>query len=67
MKLLFVGDIMGSGGRDIFLRVAREWKQSGKADFIVVNGEKFATHLTPAGATFLNPQRVDLLQKPAGN
>jgi ubiquinone/menaquinone biosynthesis C-methylase UbiE len=29
--------------------------------------EKFATHLTPAGATFLNPQRVDLLQKPAGN
>ncbi|MDQ5914487.1 MAG: hypothetical protein QG584_369 [Pseudomonadota bacterium] len=26
--------------------------------------EKFATHLTPAGATFLNPQRVDLLQKP---
>jgi ubiquinone/menaquinone biosynthesis C-methylase UbiE len=27
--------------------------------------EKFAAHLTPAGATFLNPQRVDLLQKPA--
>ncbi|MDQ5918216.1 MAG: hypothetical protein QG660_1328, partial [Pseudomonadota bacterium] len=26
--------------------------------------EKFAAHLTPAGATFLNPQRVDLLQKP---
>ncbi|MCP5269541.1 MAG: class I SAM-dependent methyltransferase [Zoogloeaceae bacterium] len=26
--------------------------------------EKFAKHLTPAGATFLNPQRVDLLQKP---
>jgi ubiquinone/menaquinone biosynthesis C-methylase UbiE len=28
--------------------------------------EKFAAHLTLAGATFLNPQRVDLLQKPAG-
>ena len=28
--------------------------------------EKFAAHLTPQGATFLNPQRVDLLQKPAG-
>ncbi|HEX5804210.1 MAG TPA: class I SAM-dependent methyltransferase [Azospira sp.] len=28
--------------------------------------EKFAAHLTPAGATFYNPQRVDLLQKPAG-
>jgi ubiquinone/menaquinone biosynthesis C-methylase UbiE len=27
--------------------------------------EKFAAHLTPEGATFLNPQRVDLLQKPA--
>lgn len=27
--------------------------------------EKFAAHLTPEGATFINPQRVDLLQKPA--
>lgn len=26
--------------------------------------EKFAAHLTPDGATFLNPQRVDVLQKP---
>lgn len=26
---------------------------------------KLAAHLTPEGATFLNPQRVDLLQKPA--
>ncbi len=26
--------------------------------------EKFASHLTPDGATFLNPQRVDVLQKP---
>ena len=47
MKLLFVGDIMGSGGRDIFLRVAREWKQSGKADFIVVNGENAAAGKGP--------------------
>lgn len=29
--------------------------------------EKFAAHLTPAGATFFNPQRVDVLQKPAGH
>ena len=29
--------------------------------------EKFAAHMTPEGATFLNPQRVDLLQKPAGS
>ena len=27
--------------------------------------EKFAAHLTPEGATFLNPQRVDVLQKPS--
>lgn len=27
--------------------------------------EKFAAYLTPEGATFFNPQRVDLLQKPA--
>ena len=26
--------------------------------------EKFETYLTPEGATFLNPQRVDLLRKP---
>lgn len=27
--------------------------------------EKFSAHLTPEGATFLNPQRVDVLRKPA--
>lgn len=27
--------------------------------------KKFAAHLTPGGATFLNPQRVDVLQKPS--
>lgn len=27
--------------------------------------EKFESYLTPEGATFLNPQRVDLLRKPA--
>ena len=27
--------------------------------------KKFAAHLTPEGATFLNPQRVDVLQKPS--
>ncbi len=27
--------------------------------------EKFMAHMTPDGATFLNPQRVDLLRKPA--
>lgn len=42
MNVLFVGDIMGSAGRSLFLRIAREWKDSGKTDFIVVNGENSA-------------------------
>ena len=42
MKLLFVGDIMGSGGREAFCQAAPEFKQSGRADVIVVNGENSA-------------------------
>jgi 2',3'-cyclic-nucleotide 2'-phosphodiesterase len=42
MKVLFVGDIMGSGGRDAFCRVAPRYKAEGKADLIVVNGENSA-------------------------
>jgi 2',3'-cyclic-nucleotide 2'-phosphodiesterase len=63
MKLLFVGDIMGSGGRDIFLRVAREWKQSGKADFIVVNGENAAAGkgLTPKLAAEMFSHGADVI------
>ncbi len=63
MKLLFVGDIMGSGGRDIFLRVAREWKQSGKTDFIVVNGENAAAGkgLTPKLAAEMFSHGADVI------
>ena len=63
MKMLFVGDIMGSGGRDIFLRVAREWKQSGKADFIVVNGENAAAGkgLTPKLAAEMFSHGADVI------
>ena len=33
-------------------------------DLLAQVKEKFAAYLTPEGATFYNPQRVDLLQKP---
>jgi metallophosphoesterase (TIGR00282 family) len=42
MKLLFVGDIMGSSGREAFCRLAPIWKKEGRADAIVVNGENAA-------------------------
>ena len=67
LRILYVGDVMGQAGRTAFARGAGKLRRTAEVDCIVVNGEKFATHLTPAGATFLNPQRVDLLQKPAGN
>ena len=63
MKVLFVGDIMGSGGRDVFLRVAREWRQAGKADFIVVNGENAAAGkgLTPKLAAEMFSAGADVI------
>lgn len=42
MKILIVGDIVGSPGRKIFARVATEMKQNGKADFVVANAENAA-------------------------
>ncbi len=42
MKLLFVGDIVGSPGRTAFARIATRYKAEGKADVVVVNGENAA-------------------------
>jgi len=42
MKILFVGDIMGSAGRDAFLAIAPPMKKRGEVDVIVVNGENSA-------------------------
>ena len=60
MKILFVGDIMGSGGRAAFLDVAIGMKRRGEVDVIIVNGEnsangkgitpKFAQQYLDAGA-----------------
>ncbi len=42
MKILFVGDIMGSAGRSIFLDLAIPLKRERRVDAIVVNGENAA-------------------------
>ena len=42
MKVLMVGDIVGSPGRAAFARLATLWKQDGRADFIVANAENAA-------------------------
>jgi len=42
MKLLLVGDIVGSPGRKIFAQVVTRMKAAGKVDFTVVNAENAA-------------------------
>jgi len=42
MKILVVGDIVGSPGRSVFARVATAMKQNGKADVVVANAENAA-------------------------
>jgi 2',3'-cyclic-nucleotide 2'-phosphodiesterase len=42
MKILFVGDIMGSAGREAFMEIAIPLKKRGEVDVIIVNGENAA-------------------------
>jgi metallophosphoesterase (TIGR00282 family) len=42
MKILMVGDLVGSVGRQIFSRLVPALRQKGKADFVVVNAENAA-------------------------
>lgn len=42
MKILFVGDIMGSAGRQVFLDKAIPMKRDRRVDMIIVNGENAA-------------------------
>jgi metallophosphoesterase (TIGR00282 family) len=42
MKILMIGDIVGSGGRTAFARVAAQYKSKGRADMIVANAENAA-------------------------
>jgi hypothetical protein len=42
MKILFVGDIVGSPGREVFVRLVPGMKARGEADFVVANAENAA-------------------------
>ena len=42
MKIIFVGDIVGSGGRDILKRMLPDLIKTESADFIIANGENAA-------------------------
>jgi len=42
MKILFVGDLMGSAGRRAFMDLAIPMKQRGEVDALIVNGENAA-------------------------
>lgn len=50
MKILFVGDIVGSPGRTAMARVATRWKVQGKADAVVANAENSAAGRGITGA-----------------
>ncbi len=63
MKLLFVGDIVGSPGRQAFARFATRYKADQKADVIVANAENAAAGrgITPALADELFAAGADAL------
>lgn len=42
MRILFVGDIVGEPGREVFLKTASLMKARGEADLIIANGENAA-------------------------
>lgn len=42
MKLLHIGDIVGSPGREAFARLTTRWKAENRVDAVVVNGENAA-------------------------
>jgi metallophosphoesterase (TIGR00282 family) len=63
MKILIVGDIVGSPGRQAVARVVTRWREGGKVDFVVANAENAAggKGLTRALAQDLVDVGVDVL------
>ena len=63
MKILMVGDIVGAPGRQATARVITRWREEGKIDFVVANGENAAggKGLTRALAQELVDVGVDVL------
>ena len=50
LKILHIGDIVGSPGRQVFARLVTEFRQQNRADVVIVNGENAAggRGITPA-------------------
>ncbi|MCX7019085.1 MAG: TIGR00282 family metallophosphoesterase [bacterium] len=42
LRVLLVGDAMGKPGRQALQRILPEWRRTGRADFIIANGENLA-------------------------
>ncbi|HMP89594.1 MAG TPA: TIGR00282 family metallophosphoesterase [Kiritimatiellia bacterium] len=63
MRVLHVGDINGSPGRQAFMKIAAPMKQRGDVDAIVVNGENAAAGrgITPALVTELLDAGADVI------
>lgn len=63
INILHIGDIVGSPGRKAFARLITQYKQSGKADLVVVNGENAAggRGITPSLAEELLAAGADVI------
>jgi metallophosphoesterase (TIGR00282 family) len=63
MKILHVGDINGSPGRQAFVKIAVPMKERGEADVIIVNGENAAAGrgITPVLANELLDAGADVI------
>lgn len=63
MNILFVGDVVGSAGRRLLLRLLPELRDQHDATFVVVNGENVAggVGITPKNADELFAAGVDVI------
>jgi len=63
MKILFIGDIVGSPGRDIVARLVPVLKKEYQLDFVIANAENAAggSGITPSIATQLLSSGIDVL------
>ncbi len=63
MKILFIGDIVGSPGRTAFARAVTRWRGDNKADVVIANAENAAggRGLTPSLAEELFSAGADAL------
>ncbi len=57
-KILFIGDVVGKGGRNILRRVLPEWKEQYQPDVVIVNVENMAHG---KGVTLSTMQEIDNL------